>query len=169
MIKSSVPTSGFYVPANQRSNATFSLQFDWNGGVDLAAYISVVEALKFRNWLGGERKIITYCHEMAMKGGKRLAEILGTKVMDSTGELTCNMANVQLPLEPHIMPSLPLIIEFNRKMLEEHKVSCSPFYHNNSWWVRCCANVWTEVDDFDKLGKALLIICPELTKEFGSS
>lgn len=53
-------------------------------------------ALDFRNWLGGEAVINTYCHQLAMDGGKRLAEVMGTKVMDETGELTLNMAS------PHI-------------------------------------------------------------------
>ena len=52
-------------------------------------------ALQFRNWLGGEAKINAYCHDMAVKGGKRLAEILGTRVMDPEGDLTLNM--VRLP------------------------------------------------------------------------
>jgi hypothetical protein len=54
-------------------------------------------ALDFRNWLGGEAEINTYCHEVAVKGGKRLAEIFGTKVMDPEGDLTVNMVCFDLP------------------------------------------------------------------------
>ena len=50
-----------------------------------------MSALAFRKWLGGEAKINAYCHDLAMRGGKRLAELLGTKVMDETGELTLCM------------------------------------------------------------------------------
>lgn len=48
-------------------------------------------ALKFRTWLGGEHKINEYCHDLALRGGKRLAEILCTEVMDPNGEFTLNM------------------------------------------------------------------------------
>ena len=50
-------------------------------------------ALDFREWLGGEVKINAYCRETAIRGGKRLAEILGTHEMDETPnrELTLNM------------------------------------------------------------------------------
>ena len=48
-------------------------------------------ALAFRRWLGGEAVINAYCRDLAIKGGKRLAELLGTKVMDETGELTLSM------------------------------------------------------------------------------
>ncbi|KAJ7844869.1 PLP-dependent transferase [Mycena olivaceomarginata] len=33
------------------------------------------------------------------------------------------------------------------------------------WWIRCSAQVWTEVGDFEKLGKALLAVCPEIVQE----
>ncbi len=48
-------------------------------------------ALNFRKWLGGEEAINTYCHNLAVSGGKRLAEILGTRILDETGEITLNM------------------------------------------------------------------------------
>lgn len=50
-------------------------------------------ALDFRQWLGGEEKINEYCHDLAMRGGKRLAELLGTSLLDKSenGEETLNM------------------------------------------------------------------------------
>lgn len=48
-------------------------------------------ALQFREWLGGEHKINAYCHNLALKGGERLAELWGTRLMDPTGEFTLNM------------------------------------------------------------------------------
>ena len=59
----------------------------------MMAYIDsrLLLALAFRRWLGGEVVINKYCHNLAFRGGKRLAELLGTKVMDETGELTLSM------------------------------------------------------------------------------
>ena len=56
-------------------------------------------ALDFREWLGGEAKINGYCRDLAIRGGKTLAEILGTEEMDETPtrELTLNM--VRNPLD----------------------------------------------------------------------
>jgi len=55
-------------------------------------------ALDFREWLGGEIKINEYCRTLAIKGGERLAEILGTEGMDKTPnhELTLNMVRNHL-------------------------------------------------------------------------
>jgi len=38
-----------------------------------------------------------YCHDLAVKGGNALADILGTRVMDPNGELTVNMVCGYLP------------------------------------------------------------------------
>jgi hypothetical protein len=54
-------------------------------------------ALDFREYIGGEEKINAYCRKLAKDGGKRLAEILDTNVMEwvstETGEdeLTLSM------------------------------------------------------------------------------
>jgi hypothetical protein len=50
-------------------------------------------ALSFRKWLGGEAKINAYTHNLAMKGGEKLAEILGTQVMGNAEEITLNMVS----------------------------------------------------------------------------
>lgn len=47
----------------------------------------------FREWLGGEEAINGYCHKLALEGGKRLAEVMGTRVLDESGELTLNMVS----------------------------------------------------------------------------
>jgi len=55
------------------------------------------QALDFRQWLGGEEKINRYCHALAIAGGKRVAQILHTHVMDSTaqGKLPLNMVRFE--------------------------------------------------------------------------
>lgn len=53
-------------------------------------------ALDFREWIGGEQKINTYCHDLALRGGGRLLEILGTQLLDESGEFTLNMVRIAL-------------------------------------------------------------------------
>jgi hercynylcysteine S-oxide lyase len=102
-------------------------------------------ALDFRQWLGGEQKIHDYCHSLALAGGKRLSGLLGTSLMDATGEFTLNMTNVELPLAPSI-PNNGTTLEIVRNLLERWQVSATIFQHNGKWWVRVCAQVWNEVN-----------------------
>ncbi|KAF8159186.1 lolT-1 [Crassisporium funariophilum] len=161
IIKTSLPTSHTYIPPADRTGPNFVEQFEWNGTIDFTHYLTVADALEFRNWLGGEHKINSYCHELALKGGQRLAEILGTRVMDPNGELTLNMVNVELPIPASIVWSKEIDAVLKRKLLEERKAYSPPFYHNKAWWTRCSA----QVEDFEKIGEIWLEICDELPQE----
>jgi hypothetical protein len=75
------------------------------GSVRTLMRCSVRIALDFREWLGGEVKINGYCRELAIRGGKRFAEILGTEEMDVTPnrELTLNMVKTNDLPRPRVM------------------------------------------------------------------
>jgi len=171
IVKSSFPTSKVYISPPDRSfpGQSFVEQYDWNGTIDFVPPLSITAALEFRAWLGGERAINSYCHDMAMRGGVHLAKLLGTRVMDETGEFTLNMVNVQIPLSPNVRASTKIIDMFNQKMLvptnRETKVSAGIFYHNTSWWARCSVQIWTELEDFEVLGDVLKEVCREVMRE----
>lgn len=55
-------------------------------------------ALAFREWFGGEKAINDYCHKTALEGSKKLVDILGTRDIDVSGEMTLNMVRVKLSL-----------------------------------------------------------------------
>lgn len=167
IVKSSIPTSHSYISPTDRTDLNFVIQYEWNGTIDYAPYLGVAYALDFRNWLGGEHKINAYCHDLALKGGKRLAEVLGTRVMDPDGELTLNMVNVELPLPETLKPSAELDLNFKKKLLEEHNIYSAHFYHNSRWWTRVSTQIWVELEDFEKLGKVWSIVCDEVLQEFG--
>jgi hypothetical protein len=102
-------------------------------------------ALDFRQWLGGEQKINDYCRSLALAGGELLSRLLGTPVLDPTGEFTLNMVNVELPLAPNIPENATTRELFLRNLLERWRVSATIFRHNGRWWVRASAQVWNEV------------------------
>lgn len=66
----------------------------------------MLSALKFREWIGGEEKLNKYCHDLAINGGKKLAELLGTQVMDKDGEFTANMVSPNFCSCPTLSPIL---------------------------------------------------------------
>ncbi|KAH9972771.1 pyridoxal phosphate-dependent transferase [Lactifluus volemus] len=75
--------------------------------------------LFYRDWLGGEEKISRYCRSLALSGGRLLSQLLGTQLLDPTGEFTLNMVNVW-------------------------RVSALIFRHDDRWWVRVSAQIWNE-------------------------
>ncbi|TFY71154.1 hypothetical protein EVG20_g1849 [Dentipellis fragilis] len=173
ILKSPFPTPHAYVspsdPPGGPEAPNFIDAFGWTGTRDPAPYLSVNSALDFREWLGGEAKIYEYCHKVALDGGKRLAELLGTEVLDKTGEQTLTMVNVEIPLSDAVPYTKDVDVFLQNKLLLEWNTYAAHYKHNGKWWVRCSAQVWNEVSDFEYLAKALNAVCPEVEKKFGKA
>lgn len=103
-------------------------------------------ALDFRQWLGGEEKISRYCRSLALSGGRLLSQLLGTALLDRTGEFTLNMVNVGLPLAPNTPDNAITHGLLLHNLLEVWRVSALIFRHNDRWWVRVSAQIWNEVN-----------------------
>ncbi|PCH39756.1 PLP-dependent transferase [Wolfiporia cocos MD-104 SS10] len=167
IIKSSLPTACNYNALTpNKFSSTFVSEFLWFGAIDVVPALSNIPALEFREWLGGEKKINDYCRSLALAGGKRLAEVMGTTIMDSpnSGELTLNMVNVEIPLPGDIKPSPQIYNMWLEKLMKQRKVFATQFYHNGKWWTRASAQVYNEIEDFEKLGKALEEVCKEIVE-----
>ncbi|KAF9269544.1 PLP-dependent transferase [Marasmius fiardii PR-910] len=168
IIKTTFPTSHTYTSPEKRNGAyNFVDQFEWSGTIDWSNYLSVHAALDFREWIGGEEKINVYCRNLAIEGGRKLADTMGTELLDVTEnqEFTLNMTNVALPISPQVPVTSEVDMKFKTKMLFDKKIFGVHFYHNGRWWARASAQVWLELSDFEKLGKAYLDVCAEIEKE----
>ncbi|KAH9841154.1 pyridoxal phosphate-dependent transferase [Rhodofomes roseus] len=169
IIKTALPTSLFY-QLMKPSGSTLVETFKWPGTSDMLTPLTIKSALSFRAFLGGEEKINAYCHQLALAGGRRMAEILGTSMMYSAEDeegYNLNMANVELPIPSTVHMSLELMHTFQDKLINEHNTYSTQFYHNNKWWTRPSANVFNEIEDFERLGRALVVVCKEITDKFG--
>ncbi|KAF8655724.1 hypothetical protein AX16_002961 [Volvariella volvacea WC 439] len=161
MIKDTLIPALIY-PVPGLNPTPFIAKFYWSGSADFAIPLSINAALDFRAYIGGEDKINEYCHQMAIAGGNRLAQILGTSVMDApNNELTLNMVNVELPLQAK--PSGEVWFGLQNKLLEEGRVYAVYYHHNAKWWVRVSSQVYNEMSDFEKLGQVLKAACREIT------
>lgn len=90
----SVPTNVSYIRKGAEFQASdawstaspFVTSFEWTGTIDLSNFLSTDVAIDFRNWIGGEEKIMAYCNNMAKEGGRLVAKILGTETMEVSDE-----------------------------------------------------------------------------------
>ena len=57
---------------------------------------------------------------------------------------------MKLPLPATPDRAVKIAVEefFNRKLLLDWNAFAPAFYHNDGWWVRCCAQVYNEVSVF---------------------
>ncbi|KAF8558146.1 PLP-dependent transferase [Imleria badia] len=168
LIKSTIPTPYNYqspLDDDYKGPQDFFRLFEWTGTIDYVPQLSIGAAIDFREWLGGEYKINDYTHALAIAGGKHLAERLGTSVMDPDGEFTLNMVNVELPIPGEIESSDEVHQIFIDILLLQWQTYGATYRHNGKWWIRCSAQIWNEISDFDVLADALKDACAKV-KEF---
>lgn len=131
--------------SNSENKTGFAELFAFVATVDTTPYLCVPEALRFRQVAcGGEESIRNYCQDIAQIGGRRVAQILGTEVMqNSTRTLTnCSFVNVRLPLTFSTSPAaapdssypqsnnddaVPVVVEgFSRlKAISQHELDAA--------------------------------------------
>ncbi|KFZ12659.1 hypothetical protein V501_04101 [Pseudogymnoascus sp. VKM F-4519 (FW-2642)] len=106
LIRTSLPTSWGYQPLLEGGSVlggdkAFGELFKKVSTVDPTPYVCVEEALKFRELTcGGEAAVREYCEHIAQAGGKRIAEIMGTEIMENETQTLhrCCFVNARLPL-----------------------------------------------------------------------
>ncbi|KIJ57817.1 hypothetical protein HYDPIDRAFT_184262 [Hydnomerulius pinastri MD-312] len=165
IIRSPIPTPKTYASISDteyKGPEAFVNLFEWTSTVDWVPWLSVTAALDFRQWLGGEKIICQYTHNLAVAGGKRLANLLGTSLMDQDGDSALCMVNVELPIPGKIRQTLELKAFFQRTILLKWNTYAAPFHHNGKWWARCSAQIWNEISDFDFLAEALRSVSMEI-------
>ncbi|RKU39912.1 hypothetical protein DL546_001764 [Coniochaeta pulveracea] len=166
------------VPLPPSKKGRFVNEFEFVGTIDSSPYLCVTDAIQWRKeTFGGEANIIDYQRKLAREGGKRVAEMLGTVVLENKkGTLTdCAMVNVALPLvieggvggsvderEDIKIPRAKALQVTNwllATMMKDYKTFMALFVHQDRWWVRLSAQVYLESEDFEWAGETLKELC----------
>ena len=170
-----VSTSQPFVPSPVQTSpeGQWVTEHEWAGTIDWSGYLSVDTAFEFIANCGGGEKIREYCHRLAVQGGDRAAEILGTEVLKCPGsEYTANMVNVRLPLDVPSEKSGTHLEELaaQREMLFDSlfERDCFPYPFvmtrrgKREWWCRFSAQIYVDLGDFEIAAKMLKEICGTL-------
>lgn len=117
----------------------------------------MVQALEFRQWLGGEEAIRNYVTTLAHRGGDILTSKLGTQSVIMGGkEGTAAMVNVSVPVRNVNGTLDEAAALLQTAIAENHPTFISCYAHNDALWVRVSAQVWLQEDDFEWLAGVLL-------------
>lgn len=199
LIRSTLPTShGFVAKTGERFNplpptskSEFVNNFEFVGTVDNSPFFCVKDAIKWREEvLGGEERIMAYTTRLAREGGQKVAEILGTRVLENKkGTLVrCAMVNVALPLVTGVdlkagvkltekeekevegmyeIPKEEAAKAFNwmyKVLREEYNTFVPMTFYRRRFWARLSAQVYLEESDFEWAGQTLKEVCERVAK-----
>ncbi|EDU48003.1 CsdB Selenocysteine lyase [Pyrenophora tritici-repentis] len=157
----------------------FIANFEFVGTIDNSPYLCVPAALKWRESLGGEKAIMSYCHDVARKAGKHVAQVLGTEVLEnSTGTLgQCCMSNVRLPISISRVHDVAaqsginkddagiLVRDWMKKLSsDEYGTFIMIQWYGGKWWTRLSAQAYLEMKDFEWAATTLKDMCARVDK-----
>jgi hypothetical protein len=164
--------------SKSNSTSAFVELFAFVASIDTSPYMVVPKSLEFRqSTCGGEARIRDYCRYIAQVGGAKVAEILGTEVMDNATHTIqrCCFANVRLPLD--IGPKTPSCINdrlidiieaphvaswIMESAMKDFKTYLPTKVHAGAFWVRFSGQIYLEVKDFEWAGHVLKGLCERL-------
>ena len=185
LIRSSFPTSHGFIPTLRPGKIpitnplpsfgkpAFVETFEFVGTMDYSPYLCIPAALKFRSEIcGGEEKIMEYCHSIAYHGAQKVANILGTEVLNNEeGTLTWQtcMVNIRLPLTQgeDVGPEHRgvVVAHISKELVNNYGGFIATVFHNGAWWARVCGQIYLDMDDFEYCGRCLQEVCDKIKKD----
>ncbi|KAF2456850.1 pyridoxal phosphate-dependent transferase [Lineolata rhizophorae] len=193
-IRSTIPTSHGFQPQPRNgglssvnpfepsTKSAFVTNFEFVGTLDNSPYLCIEPALKFRQALGGEERIRSYCYHLAREGGQRVARMLGTCVLENDEQTlgNCCFSNVKLPLELNAVvrvadkingrddnaSTVPFKVRdwLGSTMMREYDTFMALYFYGGAWWVRLSAQIYLEMEDFEWGGKVVQELCTRVMK-----
>jgi len=133
---------------------TFEKYFMYQGtSDDVTRYISLRAALEWREYIGGEQKILEYTHRLAEEACAYLSSLWGTRRLAE--DVQANMCNVELPCGGPGMPACPDM--FGYALYHEYNF----YLPIGAWladgtWARITCSVYNQMSDIEAIGKAVL-------------
>lgn len=126
-------------------------EFDWTGTRDASAQFVLHETMAFLNRLGAD-DIKAHNHALALTAAEALASTWKTRVGASRA-FTGSMAMVELPIRGSATPEGGLAIR--ETLLQTFKVQVPINALDNRYWARISAQIYNELEDYERLAKAL--------------
>jgi len=189
-MRSTLPTSTGFVPQSTSLTISsspapaFAAAYTFKGTTDNTPEMCLPTALAYRESLGGEAAILSYCQKLACSAGARVAEVLRTRVLENEeGTLgNCCFTNVALPLDRATLLDLmrsrteagtktttkeakigtTILDWLTRQLVERHDTFMAIIFYADEWWVRLSAQVYLDMDDFELGAKLLKGLCEEV-------
>ena len=186
LIRTSLPTSHGFVPAPREGSQAivnplppsqgtpFTNLFKFVATLDNSPSLCIGEALRFRKDIcGGEDNIMGYCTDLAIKGGRKMADILQTDVMEEAAQSKrCCFANVRLPVPLDGIPNerkeevgMEIAQWIAQKLVSEYDTYFGIYVHAGSLWARLSAQIYVDLEDIERGAYALKDLCKRATRK----
>ncbi|KAF2172691.1 hypothetical protein M409DRAFT_16652 [Zasmidium cellare ATCC 36951] len=156
-------------PTSFAFGSTFAANFASIGTLDEKPYLTALEWRQriTREGKSGEEAIMGYMASLARRGGRAVASLLGTEVLENAGNTLgeCSLTNVRLPLDFHFSTGGDTSVAekigqwMMRTMILDCETAVNVIVYANAWWVRLSSQIYLTMDDFEYAGQMLQQVC----------
>ncbi|MTI10262.1 aminotransferase class V-fold PLP-dependent enzyme [Curvivirga aplysinae] len=129
----------------------YTAAFDWPGTKDFSSYLSIIAAIEFRARFG-EEKIAEYCQDLIIKAADYLSTVLDVE-RGAPNNMTGFMTSFAWPGKDKA--TLENVNNIRLILRNEYQVEVEPKIINGKIWIRICAYIYNEMDDYKKLARAV--------------
>ena len=131
---------------------SFQDEFFWLGTKDYSPYLTITDALDFRQTIASETEIYSYTHQLAIQAGNLLAQLWNSSTLTSNEKYISTMNNVQLPLTIDTSDKMKSLYQ---KLIDEHNIFLPMFPFDNKFYCRISAQIYLELSDYHKVGNII--------------
>jgi len=138
----------FYYTTNPLDS--YQKEFAYIGTRDYSSYLSVKDAIEYRQYLGGEEKIMAYNTQMAKAIGDMYSKMFGTFTITSDDRLSGgSLVNIKLPFSD----SLDFWTKVQSIVLEKYRSYVVVFEFEGKMYCRISAQIYNSLEDYQRIGK----------------
>jgi selenocysteine lyase/cysteine desulfurase len=132
---------------------SFQSEFFWLGTKDYSSYLTISDALDFRQTIASETEIFSYNHQLAIQAGNLLAQMWNSSILISDEKYISTMNNIELPL---MIDTLDKMNTLYQKLINEHNIFLPMFQFDDKFYCRISAQIYMELNDYQTVGNIVL-------------
>ncbi|CAF1346302.1 unnamed protein product [Adineta ricciae] len=134
---------------------SFQEDFFWLGTKDYSSYLTISDALDFRQSIANEKEIYSYMHQLAYQAGLLMAQIWNSSILTSNEKYLSAMNNVQLPF---IINTSNQTNNLYHKLINDYNIYLLMFEFDKKFYCRISAQIYMELNDYEKVANIVLDI-----------
>ncbi|UJR20298.1 hypothetical protein I4U23_023429 [Adineta vaga] len=132
---------------------SFQDEFFWLGTKDYSAYLTISDALDFRQTIANETEIVSYNHQLAIQAGNLLAQMWNSSTLTTDEKSISTMNNIELP---SIIDTSDKMNDLYRRLVNEHNIFLPMVEFDNRFYCRISAQIYMELSDYQTVGHIVL-------------
>ncbi|CAF3113317.1 unnamed protein product [Rotaria socialis] len=132
---------------------SFQNEFFWLGTKDYSSYLTISDALDFRETIANETDIFNYNHQLAIQAGNLLAQLWNSSTLTSNDIFISTMNNIELPLNIDSLDKMNILYQ---KLINQYNIFLPMFQFDNKFYCRISAQIYMELTDYQTVGKIVL-------------